>query len=131
MSGSAPPCSGSAAAMARQEMNVLQRLVTRFVDAETAAAIEAHSRAWRVRCPHCGFERWIWDLGGVRYRAAGKPRMFARCPRCGATGWHKVEKAADFPAGKAPVGALVWLILSIAAAALVATALLLGLVLKL
>ena len=117
--------------MARREKNALQRFVTRFVDAETAAAIEAHSRAWLVRCPHCGLERSIWDLGGVRYRAAGKPRMFARCPRCGATGWHKVEKAADFPTGKAPVAPVVWLILSVAVAALILSALVAGLVLTL
>ena len=112
-------------------MSVVQRFVTRFVDAETAAAIEAHSRGWRVRCPHCGFERSIWDLGGIRYRAAGRPRMLGRCPRCGATGWHKVEKSADFPAGKAPVGPIIWLILSVAVAALVVIALLAGLILKL
>ena len=117
--------------MARREMNALQRFVTRFVDAETAAAIEAHSRGWRVRCPHCGFERSIWDLGGIRYGATGRTRTLARCRQCGRSGWHKVEKAADFPTDKAPVWPVVWLILSTAVAALILGAVLAGIILKL
>src|SRR5918999_2011936 len=119
MSGSARPCSESAgAAMARQDKSGLQRFFTRFVDAETAASIEAHSRGWRVRCPHCGFERSIWDLGGIRYGASGRTRMLARCPQCGRTGWQKIEKAAEFPTDKPRAGPVLWLILSIVAAAL-------------
>ncbi len=117
--------------MARPGKSGLQRFVTRFVDAETAAAIEAHSRGWRVRCPHCGFERSIWDLGGIRYRATGRPRMLGRCPQCGRLGWHKVEKAADFPTGKAPGWSILWLILSIGVAVLIVSALVAGLILKL
>jgi predicted RNA-binding Zn-ribbon protein involved in translation (DUF1610 family) len=117
--------------MARQGKSSLQRFVTRFVDAKTAEAIEAHSRAWRVRCPHCGFERSIWDLGGIRYGGTGRTRMLARCPQCRRTGWHKVEKAADFPAAKRPVWSVVWLILSIVLAALILSAVLAGLILKL
>src|SRR5688572_13563933 len=98
--------------MASPDKSRIQRFVTRFVDAETATAIEAHSRAWLVRCPNCDFERSIWDLGGIRYKAAGRPRLLARCPRCGSAGWHKVEKAAEFPSDKVQVGGLVGLILS-------------------
>ena len=117
--------------MARQDKSSLQRFVTRFVDAETAKAIEAHSRGWRVHCPHCGFERSIWDLGGIRYGATGRTRMLARCPQCRRTGWHKIEKATDFPSGKARSGPLIWLILSIVVAALILGAVLTGIVLKL
>jgi len=117
--------------MPRQDKSALQRVVTRFVDSETARAIEAHSRAWRVRCPHCAFERSIWDLGGIRYGAGGRTRMLARCPQCGRNGWHKVEKAVDFPTDKARALPLVWLILSVAVAALILSAVLAGIVLKL
>ncbi len=117
--------------MARPDQSGFQRLVTRFVDPDTARAIEAHSRAWRVRCPHCGFDRSIWDLGGIRYGATGRTRMLARCPQCKRTGWHKVEKAADFPTGKPPVWPVLWLILSIVVAALILSAVVAGIVLKL
>src|SRR5687768_11523732 len=115
--------------MARQDKSSLQRFVTRFVDAETARAIEAHSRGWRARCPRCGFERSIWDLGGIRYGATGRTRMLARCPQCKRTGWHKIEKAADFPTDRVRVGPVVWLILSFVVAALILGAVVTGLIL--
>lgn len=87
-----------------------QRLFTSMVDARTAAAMEAHSRAWLVECPGCGFSRSIWDLGGIRYKASGKPSTRLRCSRCGEAGWHTVRKAVDFPVTDAPALPLVRLI---------------------
>ena len=117
--------------MARQGKSALQRFVTGLVDDETGRSIEAHSRAWRLRCPHCGFERSIWDVGGIRYGATGRSRMLARCSACGRTGWHRVEKAADFPPGKPRVRPLLWLLLSVAAAASILVAVVVGPVLRL
>jgi DNA-directed RNA polymerase subunit RPC12/RpoP len=54
--------------------------------------MEADSRQWMVRCPTCGFERSIWDLGGIRWKAAGNKRTFLRCPNCGHRGWHIVDR---------------------------------------
>ena len=107
----------------------MQRLFTSLVDAETAAAMEAHSRAWLVECPHCGHLRSIWELGGIRYKAAGKPRTYGRCPRCGRGGWHRVYKAADFPVTSAPLWPLVRLILIVGAAGLIVTAVITALIL--
>jgi hypothetical protein len=70
----------------------LQRLVTRFVSRSWAASMEASSRAWMVRCRACGFEQSIWDLGGVRWKAAGTSHTWRRCPACGARGWHTVYR---------------------------------------
>jgi hypothetical protein len=117
--------------MDRRGMSRTQRFFTRLAGAETAAAMEAHSRAWLVRCPHCGHERSIWEIGGIRYKAAGNPRTRMRCPQCGKAGWHKVAKAANFPATNVPVWPLIRLILSLVLAALILTALIAGLVLKL
>ncbi|MEL6430342.1 MAG: hypothetical protein AAFU73_12510 [Planctomycetota bacterium] len=44
--------------------------------------MERHSRAWRVRGP-CGFESTVWDMGGIRWMAAGKKATWGRCPGCG------------------------------------------------
>lgn len=81
----------------RPGLSRIQRLVTRWVGPETAAALEAHSRAWLVQCPDCGHQRSIWEIGGIRYKAAGEQRNRMRCPACGKAGWHRVHKAADFP----------------------------------
>ncbi|HKR25201.1 MAG TPA: hypothetical protein VJS15_08080 [Allosphingosinicella sp.] len=78
--------------MSEHRLSVLQRIVRAFTSARTFAAMEAESRAWRAKCPECGFARSIWELGGIRYKAGGRPRTLMRCPRCGARSWHKVEK---------------------------------------
>lgn len=117
--------------MAERPMSGMQRFFTRFVDAETAAAMEAHSRAWLVECAHCGFTRSIWELGGIRYKATGNPRMLGSCPQCGQRGWHKVHKAADFPETRVPAWPLIRLILSVTVVALIVIAILAGIVLKL
>ncbi len=117
--------------MVEKGLSRTQRFFTRFVDSETAAAMEAHSRAWLVQCPKCGFERSIWDLGGIRYKATGNQRNLGRCPACGKRSWHKVHKAADFPTTHAPAWPLIRLILSVTVAALILGAILVGIILKL
>jgi hypothetical protein len=59
------------------------------------AAMEAESRAWLVRCPACGFERSLWELGGIRYKARGTKRQFRRCPNCREFGWHTIYHPRD------------------------------------
>jgi hypothetical protein len=110
-------------------MSRLQAFVTRFVGAETAAAMEAESRAWMIRCPDCGFERSLWDTGGVRYMATGsRSLVLMSCPGCGRTGWHRIEKGANFPTKSGPVWPLIRLILAIMISILLFVALVLALV---
>lgn len=73
-------------------MSFVQRVMKKLVSARMAAKIEAESRLWLLRCK-CGRAVSFWDVGGIRYRAAGRPRMLIRCPTCGLT-WHRVEKRA-------------------------------------
>jgi endogenous inhibitor of DNA gyrase (YacG/DUF329 family) len=51
--------------------------------------MEAESRAWMARCPDCGTERSVWDMGGIRWKAAGKPRRLLKCPKCQRATWHQ------------------------------------------
>jgi len=51
--------------LAEGKMSLAQRLVTRYVSPATAAKIEAESRTWMIKCPNCGYERSVWDAGGV------------------------------------------------------------------
>ena len=89
-------------------------------------AMEAESRAWMVRCPKCGFERSVWESGGVRYKAAGTSRQYRRCPSCGKLGWHKIMwKGGIDGASQASPAFVVRLVLSIVVGTLLATGLIL------
>ena len=76
---------------AGHKLSRTQRLFTRLMP-RRAAAIERESREWMVICPKCGFERSVWDLGGVRYKAKGSQRVRGKCPRCGESGWFRMER---------------------------------------
>lgn len=110
--------------MAEGERTGVQRLATE--------AMEAESRAWMVQCPHCGFERSVWDTGGVRYKAAGTSRNYMRCPSCGKRGWHKIYFKGGVP-GVAPAstGFVLRLVVSIVAGVLLATGAIIFVALKL
>ena len=70
----------------------VQRLVTRLMPGR-AAEIERESREWDVVCPKCGHKRSVWDVGGIRYKAASKgKRIGSTCPSCGARGMFEVVR---------------------------------------
>lgn len=69
---------------------LFMRLMPWFAD-----DMERESKEWKVTCPNCGHERSIWELGGIRWKAKGNPRRRMKCPECGETGWHRVERQPD------------------------------------
>jgi len=73
-------------------VSFIQKLVISIVPRSWAASMEAESRAWKARCRECGHERSIWDLGGIRWKAAGTPRRLLPCPRCNRTTSHEVHR---------------------------------------
>ena len=78
--------------MVEDKRSGVQKLFTGMFSPSTAADMEAHSRAWRLQCPNCGYEKSIWDMGGIRYKAIGNSRNFMRCVNCGKRSWHKMYK---------------------------------------
>jgi hypothetical protein len=68
-----------------------QQLISRLVPRSWATSMETESRAWIVRCQACGFERSIWDLGGIRWKAKGSKWTWGQCPNCGKRGWHSIS----------------------------------------
>ena len=76
-------------------MSFLRKLVFFFVSSETAAKMQAESRRWLATCPNCRRETSIWDLGGLRYKAAGTKTTRLRCAGCGQTGWHAIAYRAQ------------------------------------
>jgi hypothetical protein len=73
-------------------MTRLQTFFTRIFPARWAASMQAESRSWMMRCDDCGHAESVWDRGGIRWKAAGKPRILDRCPRCGKRTWHTVTR---------------------------------------
>lgn len=55
-------------------------------------SIEKESREWMVRCPNCAAARSVWDMGGVRWKAAGRKWTWLRCQSCGKSGWHTISR---------------------------------------
>jgi len=82
----------------------LQRFFTAVLPKKWAQSMEAESRRWMVRCP-CGFERSVWESGGVRWKARGTDHQYARCPHCGTFAWHTIylppRRSAAAPAAAA------------------------------
>jgi hypothetical protein len=68
----------------------VHRLIHRFASPAVAASLEIHSRQWIVRCRSCGYERSIWEIGGVRWKAWGTSYTWGGCPQCGKRGWHTI-----------------------------------------
>lgn len=73
-------------------MSFWQRLFAK-VTPGLIADMEADSRLWMVQCPSCGYEKSIWEMGGIRYKAYSRgKKTYMRCIECGKRGWHKVYK---------------------------------------
>lgn len=68
-------------------MTLIQQFLTTLLPKAWAEAMRAESLRWMVRCS-CGFERSIWDIGGIRWKAKGTPRRRLTCPQCGQIIWH-------------------------------------------
>lgn len=83
--------------MSDKEKSGVQKLLTGRASPSTAASMEAESRSWMVRCPYCGHERSVWEMGGVRYKAAGKSRQLRRCPQCKRLAWHIIYRQQSTP----------------------------------
>ena len=71
-------------------MSGVQAFFTRIFPKKWAASMEADSCNWVMRCD-CGHETSVWEMGGIRWKACGRPRRFGRCAKCGKTFWGAVE----------------------------------------
>lgn len=70
-------------------MGKLQNMLTAVLPDAWMAAMETESREWAMRCP-CGHETTVWEMGGIRFKAAGNPRRVGMCAACGRTFWGQV-----------------------------------------
>ena len=72
-------------------MTLIHKFFVTILPKKWAESTETESRAWMARC-RCGFERSVWDIGGIRWKAAGKEYCYLSCPSCGRSGWHTIYK---------------------------------------
>lgn len=78
-------------------MSRTQRFFMWLMPQSIGQAMEQESRQWMMRCKDCGGEISVWDAGGVRYKAAGRPWRMRACAKCGRSTWHQVhwQEAAE------------------------------------
>jgi len=69
------------------ENSSFQKFFKTILSQKKANEMETESRSWMLQCPECKFERSIWELGGIRWKAAGNPHKYRRCPNCGTKTW--------------------------------------------
>lgn len=74
------------------ELSGPQKFVKMFVSETTFDSMKAESQMWMMKCGNCNHERSIWDMGGIRWKASGRPRRYRACPNCGQRSWHMVYK---------------------------------------
>ena len=114
--------------MTERPLSGAQRLFQRLTSPELFAAMARDSRHWQAECPHCRADTTnVWEMGGVRYKAAGEPKRRARCPRCGQTGWMRIHWTGGDPTALVgPRPSVAPLILKIALFAVIVPLLLIG-----
>ena len=80
-------------------MSFLQRFFVTIFPKAWSESMEAESRSWIALC-ECGHGQSIWDLGGIRWKAAGHPSRRFYCPKCQCATWHTVVKEEGKPIPK-------------------------------
>ncbi|HEX5702317.1 MAG TPA: hypothetical protein VFX97_03765 [Pyrinomonadaceae bacterium] len=73
-----------------EKLSFVQRLI-RSLPGNWASDMEAESRKWIASCRECGFEKSLWEHGGVRWKAAGSPSTRLVCDQCGRITWQQLN----------------------------------------
>jgi len=69
----------------------MRELLAKILPASLMAHIEEESKRWYFTCS-CGCEFDVWSIGGVRFKAAGRPKKLVTCPACGKTSFLELNK---------------------------------------
>ena len=73
------------------KLSLPQKIVKFFSTASLFEKMMEDSKRYRFTCS-CGKETSIWDIGGIRYKAAGKPTTGVKCQHCGKFSMQKIYK---------------------------------------
>ena len=75
-------------------MTFIQQFLSAVLPGAWAEDMRMESQTWKMRCT-CGFERSVWENGGIRWKAKGNPRRLRACPQCGQRTWHTVVRKSE------------------------------------
>jgi len=53
---------------------------------------ERDSRLWVTECTRCDAVSNVWELGGMRWRAVGRPLTGMRCTSCSRFAMQRIHK---------------------------------------
>jgi hypothetical protein len=73
----------------------IRRFLQAILPAGLSEDMERESRDWHIQCSNCKFEKSVWDYGGIRWKAAGNPRVYRFCANCNQKNWHLVYKKSN------------------------------------
>lgn len=73
------------------KLSIAQKIVKFFSSASLFEKMKEDSKRYRFTCS-CGMESSIWDIGGIRYKAVGKPTTGVKCPLCRKFAMRKIYK---------------------------------------
>ena len=76
------------------QLSGAQKFVKWFSSSSKFEKMMAESKEWKFTCNNCGQTSSIWDVGGIRYKAAGNPSIRVKCPHCQKAGMQKISKEA-------------------------------------
>jgi len=74
------------------KLSFFQKIAKMVFSQSTFEKMKEESQKYRFTCSSCRQQSSIWDIGGIRYKASGKPRTGIRCPHCKKFGLQKIEK---------------------------------------
>lgn len=74
----------------KSSLSFLQKFFKAILPADSFDEMKKESNSWMLQCPNCKHERSIWEMGGIRWKAAGNPKVFRRCPKCRKGNWQRV-----------------------------------------
>ncbi|MFH2143427.1 MAG: hypothetical protein ABIJ97_13460 [Bacteroidota bacterium] len=73
------------------ELSGAQKIVKLFSSATKFEKMMEESKQWKFTCD-CGKESSIWDIGGIRAGAKGKPSITVKCPYCNKISMQKIYR---------------------------------------
>lgn len=59
-----------------------QRFFKAIFPENAFADMKKESSSWMLQCSNCKQERSVWDMGGIRWKAAGNPKVLRACSNC-------------------------------------------------
>jgi hypothetical protein len=80
----------AAAQPADKPLSGTQSFFQRWCPASWFDKMKSESQKWHLVC-ECGHATSVWDRGGIRYGASGKPMKLMSCPACGKFTTHRME----------------------------------------